>query len=98
MWKLARSGEDVWLNGDSDRSLHLDRVGRLRQVAYRARGRFSAKPADETDEIDEAREERELSVTIDSGDEADEVVDGAREGRRLGKWYCSRPVLTAGLY
>jgi hypothetical protein len=103
MWKLSRSGDDAWLNGDSDRSLHLDKVCigslTLRQVAKRARGaRCGAKHADETDDIDDAREERELSVTMDSGDEADEVVDGAREGRRLGKWYASRPFLTVGLY
>jgi hypothetical protein len=90
MWKLSRSGDDAWLDGDSDRSVHLDNVCignlTLRQVARRARGaRCGAKQADETDDIDDAREERELSVTIDSGEEADDVVEGASEGRRLEK-------------
>ena len=94
MWKLSKSGEDVGsLGAYSCCSLHFDNAGygslALRQVASRAklaRLWFSAPPADETDEIDEAREERELSETIDSGDDDREEFDGAREGRRLGKW------------
>ena len=39
-----------------------------------------------------------MSVIIDSGDEADDAFEGAREGRRLGKWYASSPFLMLGVY
>lgn len=35
--------------------------------------------------MEEARDERELSVTMDSGDDAEDEVDGANDGRRLGQ-------------
>lgn len=74
-------------------SLALRHVANLANLAW-----FGAQPADETDEIEDAREERELSVIMDSGDEADDAVEAAREGRRVGKWYASRPFLMIGLY
>lgn len=95
------SGDDKpSLGVQSGCSLHFGKGSpALRQVANLAnKGRFSAKPADETDEIDDAREERELSVTMDSGEEFDEVFERASDGRRLlGKWYASKPVLMLGL-
>jgi len=94
IWKLSRSGEDMGsLGAYSYCSLHFDKTGygsfALRQVANRARLAwlwFGAQPADETDEIDEAREVRELSEIIDSGEDDRDELEGAREGRRLGKW------------
>jgi hypothetical protein len=94
MWKLSRSGEDIGsLGAYSYCSLHFDNAGygslALRQVASRASFAwlwFGAQPTDETEEIDEAREERELSEIIDSGEDERDETDGARDGRRLGKW------------
>jgi hypothetical protein len=93
MWKLSRSGEDMGSVGAySDCSLHIDSAGygslALRQVASRASFAwlwFGAQPTDETEEIDDAREERELSETMDSGEDERDEFEGAREGRRLGK-------------
>jgi hypothetical protein len=94
MWKLSRSGEDVAsLSAYSNCSLHFGIAGygslALRQVASRANLVwlwFGAQPTDETEEIEEARDERELSEIMDSGDDDKEEVEGAKDGRRLGKW------------
>jgi hypothetical protein len=92
MLKLSKSGGEEKVSEEtfSAISLHFGNTAyckpALRQVANRANpGRFGAKPADETEEIDDAREERELSVIMDSGDDASEEFDGAKDGRRLGK-------------
>jgi hypothetical protein len=58
---------------------------------------MGAQPAEETEEMDEAREERELSEIIDSGEDDRDEFEAAREGRRLGKWYASKPFLMLGL-
>lgn len=40
---------------------------------------------DETDEIEEEREERDVSETIDSGEDAVEMTEVARDERRTGQ-------------
>jgi hypothetical protein len=59
-----------------------------RQVAKRASlVCVGAQPAEETDEMEDARDEREaLSMIIDSGDEDEEAVEGASDGRRPLNW------------